>query len=201
MADIVQVAFSIPPSIQQGIDAGNLFRYGGVIRDATGQIVAHLKEAPLEGIEEGTNRFIELVKKNKFFIGTVVVASVTSIVYLLVKNKNNKSIKIPKCVVDFNNSFVNYLDSIKSGSVSEEKLDDVISSLEIITKNQEDGYVSIDLSLENTSLLIDMIREYTMQLATANSYAGQVDAPANMSGLNSLRHYLNIQKQIFAKCA
>lgn len=204
MPDIVQIAFLIPPEIQQGIDAGVLFRYGGVVRDAAGHIVTHLKEVPVKEIEEGANKLLGFVKKNKFIVGTVIIVATTAIagiVYLVVKDKDNKKVKVPKCVVDFNDSFVSYLNSIRSGSLSEDKIDKVIAALETVTKTQEEGVINIELSPENTSMLIDMIRDYTVQFAAANSYNGQVEAPANASELNSLRHYLNIQKQVFAKCA
>ena len=202
--NIVQIAFLIPSEIQQGIDAGILFRCGGVVRDAAGHIVAHLKEAPVKEIEEGASKLLNLVKKNKFIVGTVIVAATTAtvgIVYLVVKGKNRQKVKIPEYVVDFNDSLVSYLDSIRSGSLSEDKIDKVISTLEAITKTQEEGIINIELSPENTSMLIDMIRDYTVQFANANSYNGQVEAPANVGELSSLRHYLNVQKQVFMKCA
>lgn len=202
---VVQVAFSIPPEIQQGIDAGVLFRYGGVIRDAAGRIVTHLKEAPpVEEIEKGATKLLEFAKKNKFVVGTIILTAVTAvsgIVYLVVKDKSNKKVNVPECVADFNNAFVSYLDSIRSGAVSEDKIDCVLASLEVITKNEENGNISIDLSPENTSLLISMVRDFTIQFAAANAYSGQVEVPPNVSGLTSLQHYLNIQKRVFAKCA
>lgn len=85
--------------------------------------------------------------------------------------------------------------------MSEDKVDKVIATLEVITKTQEDGAINIELSPENTSVLIDMIRDYTIQFAAANSYNEKVEAPAHVSELSSLRHYLNVQKQVFSKRA
>lgn len=204
MADIVQVAFLIPAHIQQGIDAGTLIRYGGIVRDTAGHIVTHLKEVPVEKVEEGAGKLLDLVKRNKFIVCTVVVvsaAAVAGIVYKVVKDKNNKEVKVPQYVVDFNDSLVDYLDSIRKGSVSEDRIDKVIAALEVVTKNQADGAINLELSPENTSALVDMIRDYTVQFAAANSYSGQIEAPPNVSQLSSLCHYLNVQKQVFAECA
>ena len=41
------VTFIIPPDIQAGIDAGQLVRWGGIVRDLQGRIFTHLKEVPL----------------------------------------------------------------------------------------------------------------------------------------------------------
>lgn len=201
---VTQVAFDIPKEIQEGIDAGILLRFGGVVRDKAGHIVKHLTEVPIPEADEsmGENIVIQFAKKNKYFIiGTAIAVVAAGVIYVVAKNRRNKEEKVPKCVVDFNVSFSEYVDLIKKGAVSEEKIDKVIAALEYIRESQEKEILSITFSVENVSLLLGMIRDYTIQFAEANSFEIQEDDAKQYDEIEGLQHYLKIQKQIFEKCA
>lgn len=162
---ITQIAFEIPLEIQAGIDAGALLRFGGIIRDRAGHIVKHLEEVSiLEADNSAGESTIVLI------IGTAIAAIAAGVIYVVVKNKKNKEERIPKCVADFNESFAEYVDSIKMGAVSEEKIDKVMTVLEEIKRNQEKETITITFSAENISLLLGMVRDYTMKFAEANSF-------------------------------
>ncbi len=201
---VTQIAFDIPPEIQAGIDAGVLLRFGGVVRDKAGQIVKHLEEVsiPEANSSAGENTVIQFAKKNKYFIiGTAIAAIAAGVIYVVVKNKKNKEERIPKCVADFNESFAEYVDSIKMGAVSEKKIDKVMIALEEIKRNQEKETITITFSVENISLLLGMVRDYTVKFAEANSFEIQEEDIKEYDEIDGLQHYLKIQKQIFEKCA
>ena len=44
---IIQPTFYIPPDIAAGLLSGEFIRYGGVVRDAAGRLVTHLKEVSI----------------------------------------------------------------------------------------------------------------------------------------------------------
>ena len=68
------------------------------------------------------NSVVAFAQKNKYvLIGTAVAVTATGIVYIVVKNKKNQEVKIPKCIADFNKAFIEYMDSIRTGAVSEKK--------------------------------------------------------------------------------
>lgn len=202
---VTQIAFDIPQAIQEGIDAGELLRFGGVVRDRAGHIVKHLKEVPIPETDSsaGENAIVEFAKKNKYFIiGTAIASAIAAgIIYVVVKNKKNKGEKIPKCVVDFNESFMEYVDAIKKGAVSEEKIDKVIMALEEIKENQDKENITITFSVENISILLGMVRDYTIKFAEANAFEIQEEDTNSYDELEGLQRYLKIQKQIFKKCA
>lgn len=201
---VTQIAFDIPPEIQAGIDAGVLLRFGGVVRDKAGHIVKHLEEVsiPEANSSAGENTVIQFAKKNKYFIiGTVLVAIAAGVIYVVAKNKKNEEEKIPKCVADFNESFTEYVNSIKTGTVSEKKIDNVMMALEQIKRNQEKENIRISFSVENVGLLLGMVRDYTMKFAEANSFEIQEDDIKRYDEIEGLQHCLKIQKQIFEKCA
>lgn len=201
---ITQIAFKIPPEIQAGIDAGALLRFGGVVRDRAGHIVKHLEEVSMPEADnsEGENTVVQFAKKNKYFIiGIAIAAIAAGVIYVVVKNKKNKEERIPKCVADFNESFAEYVDSIKMGAVSEKKIDKVMIALEEIKRNQEKETITITFSVENISLLLGMVRDYTMKFAEANSFETLEEDIKEYDEIDGLQHYLKIQKQIFEKCA
>ena len=201
---ITQIAFEIPPEIQAGIDAGALLRFGGVVRDRAGHIVKHLEEVSMPEADNsaGENTVVQFAKKNKYFIiGTAIAAIAAGVIYVVVKNKKNKEERIPKCVADFNESFAEYVDSIKMGAVSEKKIDKVMIALEEIKRNQEKETITITFSVENISLLLGMVRDYTMKFAEANSFETLEEDIKEYDEIDGLQHYLKIQKQIFEKCA
>ena len=201
---ITQIAFKIPPEIQAGIDAGALLRFGGVVRDRAGHIVKHLREVSMPEADNsaGENTVVQFAKKNKYFIiGIAIAAIAAGVIYVVVKNKKNKEERIPKCVADFNESFAEYVDSIKMGAVSEKKIDKVMIALEEIKRNQEKETITITFSVENISLLLGMVRDYTMKFAEANSFETLEEDIKEYDEIDGLQHYLKIQKQIFEKCA
>ena len=200
---IQQIAFDIPLEIEKGLKDGTLFRFGGVIRDATGAIVTHLKEVPVPKAKG--NAILDFAKKNKnVLIGTAIVvsaAAVAGITYVIVKNKKNENEEVPRFIANFNKYFEQYLNSIKSSSVSEDDIDNVILALKEIQKNQENGIISIEFSIENLSTLIDIIKDYTINFAKANSFEIASLECDSKNEIAQLQHYLEIQKQVFEKSA
>lgn len=138
------------------------------------------------------------ISSNEIFL---LLSLGAGVIYVVVKNKKNKEERIPKCVADFNESFAEYVDSIKMGAVSEKKIDKVVIALEEIKRNQEKETITITFSVENISLLLGMVRDYTMKFAEANSFEIQEEDIKEYDEIDGLQHYLKIQKQIFEKCA
>ncbi len=202
---VEQIAFEIPPVIQKGIDDGVLIRVGGVVRNKAGQIIKHLEEVPIHKGDSNAskNKIIEFAQKNKsFLIGTIIVTAITAgITYVVVRNKKDEEVNIPKCVADFNEVFTEYIDSIRKGAINEEKIDKVMKALEEIKMNQKNGNISITFSVENANILLNIVSNYTIKFVEANLSEMPEDCFDKENQIDSLQHYLKIQKQIFERCA
>ena len=131
----------------------------------------------------------------------LVTAIASGITYVVVKNRKNQEVKIPKCVADFNGAFITYIDSIKNGTVTEKKIDCVMVALEEIKRHQENGNIQMTLSIENVNLLLDMVQDYKIKFTEANSF----EMPRSISDIENviynLQRYLKMQKEVFKKCA
>ena len=103
--------------------------------------------------------------------------------------------------MDFNESFLEYVESIRNGAVNEEKIDRVLIALEEIKKNHENGNINITFSIENVSLLLVMVRKYTIKFAEANAFEMVEDDCDKENEIGSLQHYLKIQKEVFERCS
>ena len=204
---ILPVAFDVPDFIQAELESGSLIRYGGIIRDQAGHIVQHLSEVDLPGNDSAgkAGQLMSFAKKNKgVLIGTAIVvaaAAAAGIGWVISRNKKNQTIRIPKCIVDFNSAFQCYITSIQAGTLDQKILDDVLKALEEIKKNQESGGMDITFSVENAQYLVDMVRDYTERLADANSYKMPEHITSNGNTVIDLQQYLSIQKDICKACA
>lgn len=194
---LLPVAFDIPPFIQEGLANGSFIRYGGVVRDQAGQIVQHLTEVEMITNEGAgiAKRAFSFVKKNKWAIGVALVAA-GGIAWAVSKNRKNQSVRVPKCLVDFDAAFQRYIVSAKDGTINQKIIEDVLVSLEEIRKNQETGKMSIEFSVENARLVIDMVREYTEKLAVANSAEIPTDISESGNAIIDLQQYVERQKDI-----
>ena len=210
----IQVKFDIPLEIQHKIDAGTLIRYGGVVRDAvTKRIVKFLDEVPIQDAADAKpqiknnsilTKTVDFIKDNKnpiIFISIATAAfTAAAITYVVVKNKNNEKTEMPKCVFDFEQAFIAYINAIKNEKVDEKVIDSLISALNELKKNENVGNITITIPVENSTLLLDMIRDYTEKFAAANAYK----IPESLTREDEiciLHQYLEIQKRIISKCA
>ena len=96
---VQQVAFDIPADIAKGLAAGDLTRYGGIVRNGEGQIVKHLKEVPINPAEEGAlkqaaQKAMNLAKdKKEILIPVIAIAGavlVGGVIYSAAKGKEKK---------------------------------------------------------------------------------------------------------------
>lgn len=203
---IEQIAFFIPPDIQQGIDAGLFVRCGGVIRNTKGRIIKHLKELdklPTPQKDGGLTKVVNFLSKHKVAVGIGVVAitaTATGILYTVFKDRKNKEIEIPKCIADFNDALSLYFNSINSSNISEEVIDQLIVALDKVKRECENGNIDLILSIENIDLLVDTVKKYTIKFAQANSFdLSKENTIDNDDKIINLWNYLNIQKQVFKK--
>ena len=63
-----QIAFLVPPELDLGLATGELIRYGGVVRNQAGEIVAHLEEVDIslgDAVSEAVSKAVAVVRDNK----------------------------------------------------------------------------------------------------------------------------------------
>jgi hypothetical protein len=207
---IQQVAFEIPLELTEKLLSGDYVRYGGVVRDAAGHIVRHLKEIPLPVQDESVlAKALAAIKKPKSIIligiGIVVVGGIVFLVEQNKKKRNSDILEVPQCVDNYNNALCAYLQAIRNAELNLDIINSLISALDEIRENFDGGKISIEFSMEQLDTLVNLVFDYTQKLAEANSVEfTEVQKTETMTAENAvvgLRYYLDLQKQIFESAA
>ena len=224
--EIIQAAYEVPDDVYAGLATGALTRFGSVVRDRTG-IIRHLKEIPIPKAENGTalkaasasatasksvfSAVKDIVRKHPIaavVIGVVVGATTATaggIAYGKFKAKkkqNEKKIELPECVKAFNNAFSTYLEEARAGNLNESTLDILIEELNQMKERIGSSESEIVVSAEQLDTLMNIVFDYTRQLAKANSYKvvklKKPETDSTEEAIDGLQECLAIQKQIFA---
>lgn len=204
---IVQESFFIPEDIATGLATGLYRRIGGVVRYAIGpnkgQIVKHLPpigtklSEEAKGIEAKALQFVMQHKK-----GTIIAVAGAAVVgaglFVYKKVKNHE----PKVVTEFRVTIRMYIDAIREGSMSIDKIDKLMAALEELKKNKNYEKLSIQLTTEDLEVLVGRIYEYTIKLAKDNDVALaedelRISSAKNIGTIINLQNYLKTQKRIF----
>lgn len=206
---IVQPTFHVPPDIETGLLNGDLIRYGGVVRDAGGRLVAHLKEIPDAGeaVIEGAQRAASRLKNPWVTVGVgiVLVAVGGGVVLALKRRKKDAELVVPECVPEYIRSLRLYLDAIQNGTLNPQLIDGLATNLDSLAAYGEEGEIAIAFSPEQLGRLIEIVVDYTTDLAAANGV--ELEGPNTVPGdpqngeVDDLRRHLELQRRIFDEAA
>lgn len=210
----------IPRSIEAGINIGEFFRNGSVVRNASGQIVALLDEVPdtsemVEKVADAAARMKWIPSKRVIIIASaaaVTAALVTGGVLYTVKNQAQRNMTMPECVRNFGASWERYREAIREGRLDAEIIDKLISDFDVVRQySEEHGSSTLDLSTEQGISLVNFVADYTNKLAEANSvdlseFQEQAQEPGQSQDAGSeafvdLRRNLVVQRKIFGDAA
>ena len=218
---IIQVAYGVPDDVYVGLETGELTRFGSVVRGRTG-FKMHLKEVQIPKTENSTtvNAASPTASKSIFsvvkdtvrkhpvamvviglVVGTATVGGIGYGKYKAKKKQNEGKNELPEYVKDFNNAFRVYLEEVHAGNLNESTLDTLIKYLNQMKERIDSDESEISFSSEHVGSLMNIVFDYTRQLAKANSYkVVKLRKPETVSkeeSIDGLQEYLSIQKQIF----
>ncbi|MCG8917834.1 hypothetical protein L6E12_18805 [Actinokineospora sp. PR83] len=194
---ILQVALLIPPEIQLGLDARELVRNGGVVRDLLGQVVTHLKEGDLPSRGSGAAQRVAALLKDRRVVTTIVLSSAVggTAATLAVKHR----LQAKRCAKNLNASLITYLEAARDGTLDGHTIDCLLSDLSAAERYSKNGQVAV------ATALVDFVVDYTRKHAEANSFdLGELDeaTPASeQSAVADLRRHVEAQRRIFSDAA
>ena len=207
--EIVQDAYDIPLDIVTKLATGEYRRIGSVVRYAVGphkgQIVKHLKPVELKAAEQAQGigvKALQLVKEHKK--GTIIVLAGAAAAGIGTWTYNKVKSREPKVVTEFRAALKTYIDAIRKGNMSVEKINNLMSALEELKKNKDYKKISIQLTTEELEVLVGRIYEYTVKLAKDNKVdliEDEIQASDKGNAIINLQSYLKAQKRIFDTAA
>lgn len=208
---IAQDAFFIPDDIATGLATGLYRRLGSVVRYAVGpnkgQIVKHLQPIDLKAAEQAQGlgaKAIQFVQQHKKGVG--IAAAGAAVVGLGVWGYTAWKNHEPKVLTEFRAALKVYIEAIRTGDMSIEKIDNLMVALEELKKHKNYDKISIQLTTEELEVLVGRIYEYTVKLAKDNDVEltnDELAAAGNESNgaIIDLQKYLKTQKRIFEAAA
>lgn len=208
---IAQDAFFIPDDIATGLATGLYRRIGSVVRYAVGpnkgQIVKHLQPIDLKAAEQAQGlgaKAIQFVANHKKEVGiaAIGVAIVGAGVWGYTAWKNHE----PKVLTEFRATLKVYIEAIRTGDMSVEKIEALMVALEELKKHKNYDKISIQLTTEELEVLVGRIYNYTIKLAKDNNVEFTDDElrtsrAKNTGTIINLQNYLKAQKRIFEATA
>jgi hypothetical protein len=203
---IVQPTFFVPPAIAAGLLTGDLTRWGGVVRDTAGHIVAHLDEIPAPKPNDAVGAAAAWVPTRPVVVAglatVVVVGSVSAAVAIVCRRRRRRG--LPDCVKNYNASLLAYLEAVSHQSLKAEIIDRLIADLDGLKAYSKNSNMTLGFSVEQSEALVQVVIDYTRQLAQANSIdLGELPESTPTStnaSVIDLRRYLESQRRIFT-CA
>lgn len=207
---IVQPTFDVPPRIAASLLSGDFVRYGGVVRDTAGRVVAHLKEIPTpeKATEEVAKRAALGFKNARVVVtvGTLTLIAVGGGVVLAVKKRRKEAEPdVPEDVQSYSLSLRAYLEAIQSGSLDAGIIDRLSADLDAVVAYGEEGGMTVAFSPEQLATLNKVLLEYTGELAKVNEIelneAEVTRENAEVGLVVDLRRHLKTQRRIFGEAA
>lgn len=203
-----QPVLIIPPDIEIGLLAGTLKLFGGTVREAdSGRIVRHLKSAV-----PSTEQVEQVARKLNPKIAVPVVAATVAVggaaAYLVSKWRAKAARLVadnrPECVANFESSLREYVEAGRTGALTAEVVDRLITDLDALKAFSESGN-EVRISLDELVPLFDLVIAHTPRLAEAynvdlEAFTDQ-DEESPEGVVVSLRRHLEAQKAILADAA
>lgn len=203
---IEQISLYIPKEIEVGLANGSLQRFGGVVRDNAGHVVAHLKEVPgLKSTGQTLKSAAKLVTNNPLAtaVAGAAVGIGATVVAVAIANKHRSSPK--RLENNFKKSFEKYLFSAQASNIGLKDVRRLIDDLDALEEISQGGEYCVDGDRNLWDLLLGSISEYTLKFADANHvtlsndlYRTRQLEEGRETRINVLevRPYLEVQKRI-----
>ncbi len=197
--------FDIPPIFEAALAKGEVVQYGGILRDAaTKQIVKHLKPAdlPVESPTEAVAQVAASLKNPWAIGGGILILAVGGGIAVAVAARRNR---VRALVERYNMSLIAYLEAARDGNLDEDMLAKLVGALDSVAELSKAGQIKVVHSAEQVTALLKFASDYTRSLAEANSVnlteALNEELTVGGGSVVDLRHYLEVQRQIFRRAA
>lgn len=191
---VVPVNVCVPDELYADILNGTLEIYG-LVKDNEHKIRKHLPTIK-NATEAGVKKAFEVIKEHKevsiVALSVLAFGTCAAVTISYITNKQNK-----KNVASFNKNLEAYYSSIKEGTLSNEVIDNLIESLDMLNEQK----ATIKMSPNKLSAIIFSISDYTNKLAEANNQTVELFNPRKNDNLIDIRDYLQIQKDIISQAS
>lgn len=161
----------------------------------------HLQPIDLKAAEQVQGlgaKAMQFVENHKKEVGIAAVGVAIVGVWGYTAWKNHE----PKVLTKFRAALKVYIEAIRIGDMSVEKIDTLMIALEELKKHKNYDKISIQLTTEELEVLVGRIYDYTIKLAADNAVElSEDEMNLNNGAIINLQSYLKAQKRIFEAAA
>lgn len=199
---VMNVNLVLDDATYAGVKAG-IYELGGLVKNADNKRLKKHLPTVVDATKEGAAKAIDMIREHKkglLVIGGVLIvggAVAGAVTYISQKDK----IKAKK---KFGETLEVYLNAAKEGTLTSNLIDDLLASIEIVSKFSKDGAVPVNLTSKQLYSLFNSIYDFTKRMADANNVTTKgIKAPSKLSKskILDLQNYLVMQKQILDNAA
>jgi hypothetical protein len=159
--------------------------------------------------EKTAARAAGMLKDPRFLISTAVVGTLVAGAAVIVAAKKRRQIRNPQvleCFQSYNASLATYMEAVHEGRLELDIIDRLIADLDAVKAySDEDGSITLDFSTRHAEMLVNVVVDYTRQLAEANSVEldelQKVALASENDAVVDLRRHLEAQRKIFNEAA
>ncbi|MEV7040442.1 hypothetical protein [Amycolatopsis sp. NPDC051061] len=168
--------------------------------------MAQLKEISASKLhQDAVGAAAWMLKKKPVVIAGLATLAVVGTVAAAVPLVRKRNRALSECVKNCNDSLRAYLEGVRDQSLDVEIIDRLIADLDAVKAYSENGNITVDFSAEQYKTLVQVVIDYTQQLAQANSF-DLVESPESTpistgAPVVDPRLYLEIQRRIFNNAA
>lgn len=188
---VMNVNLVLDDATYAGVKAG-IYELGGLVKNADNKRVKKHLPTVVDATKEGAAKAIDMIREHKkglLVIGGVLIvggAVAGAVTYISQKDK----IKAKK---KFSETLEVYLNAAKEGTLTSNLIDDLLASIEIVSKFSKDGAVPVNLTSKQLYSLFNSIYDFTKRMADANNVTTKgIKAPSKLSKskILDLQNYL-----------
>ena len=199
---VMNVNLVLDDATYVGVKSG-IFELCGLVKDADNKRIKKHLPTVVDATKEGAAKAIDMIREHKkglFIIGGVFIvggAIAGAVTYISQKDK----IKAKK---RFGEALENYLNTAQEGVLTSNLIDDLLESIEGVSKFSKDGSVPLNLTSKQLYSLFNSIYDFTKRMADANNVNTKgIKVPNKLSKnkIVDLQNYLFMQKQILDNVA
>ena len=199
---VMNVNLVLDDATYAGVKAG-LYELGGLVKNSDNKRVKKHLPTVVDSTKEGATKAIDMIREHKkglFIVGGVLIvggAVAGTVTYISQKNK----IKAKK---KFGKALEIYLNAAKEGTLTSDLIDDLLTSIENVSKFSKNRDVPINITSKQLYSLFSSIYEFTKRMTDVNDVTTKsIKAPSKLSKCKilDLQNYFIIQKQILDNAA
>lgn len=190
----IQPNFHVPVEVQRRVLAGEWFIHGGIIRNATGQIMHHLKEMPRpDNISDAALQALQRARTRPGVTSVVTLAVVGSVaggIYV-----RQQQLRTNHVVQNLNNAMTSYVEAIHENSMTIDVVDQLLETWQDVQKLKE-RRVKKMFESAGFELFLKTVTDYTEQFSLANTGQPSEIKTSTDNDVIDLAPYLQYQRKI-----